>query len=345
MIGTLRIILRRISAAALSIIVMGGCLVSSCVRGEEYSNTPESNFEALWKVVDEHYCFLDYKREAIGVDWNSIYSKYRVRLNNKMTKLQLFEVLSDMLGELKDGHVNLYCSADVGRNWSWHEDYPVNLSTELRDAYLGTDYRIASGLKYRILSDNVGYMVYESFQNAIGEGNISDALYYLRSCKGLILDVRGNTGGELTYADRLASHFINQRTLTGYFCHKNGPGHSDFSTPKPEYLEPSDGFRWQKRCIILTNRQCYSSTNTFVRNLKGQPNITIMGDQTGGGSGMPFNSELPNGWVVRFSACPMFDSNMQHIEFGITPDIPCALDSADLMRGIDSIIERARREM
>ena len=36
-----------------------------------------------------------------------------------------------MLGELKDGHVNLGASFDFGRNWSYFEDYPDNYNAEL----------------------------------------------------------------------------------------------------------------------------------------------------------------------------------------------------------------------
>lgn len=327
---------------SLAVVALLLSTTTACVRGDDYNDTPEENFQSLWHTIDEHYCFHDYKREAIGLDWNAVYQKYHHRLNPKMTRLQLFEVLSAMLGELKDGHVNLYCSADVGRNWTWKEDYPENLNTELRDKYLGTDYHIAAGLKYKILEDNVGYILYESFNSAIGEGNIGDCLYYLRACQGLIIDVRGNSGGQLTNAELLASHFTNQKLLVGYYCHKNGPGHGDFSKPKAEYLEPSTGYRWQKPVIVLTNRSCYSATNTFVRDMKECPNVRIVGDQTGGGSGMPFNSELPNGWAVRFSACPQLDARMQHTEFGIEPDITCALDSADIMRQKDTMIEHAR---
>ncbi len=319
--------------------------LSSCLRGEEASTMPEDNFQSLWRIIDERYCFLDYKKEQLGVDWNEVYGRYRSRLSPKMSSAQLFEVLCDMLSELKDGHVNLYSAADVGRNWSWREDYPENLDVELRDSYLGTDYRIAAGLSYRILPDNIGYIVYESFSAGIGEGNISEALFYLRSCAGLILDVRGNGGGQLNYSELLSSHFTNERILVGYSAHKSGPGHCDFSIPEPVYLEPSEGVRWQKPCVVLTNRSCYSATNDFVRNMKECPLVTVMGDQTGGGSGMPFNSELPNGWVVRFSACPMYDARMQHIEFGIQPDIPCALDSVLQQQGIDSMIELARTEL
>ena len=76
--------------------------------------------------------------------------------------------------------------------------------------------------------------------------------------------------------------------------------------------------------------------------MKEMPLVTIMGDQTGGGSGLPFTSELPIGWSVRFSASPSYDAQKQQIEFGIAPDIPCALDAEKASQGIDSMIEAAR---
>ena len=317
-------------------------LFSSCVSEETFDDTPEGNFEALWQIIDRHYCFLDYKAETIGLDWNEVHTRYRQRISPTMTKAQLQEVLTDMLAELRDGHVNLYTSADVSRYWSWHEDYPRNWSQELRDRYLGTDYKIAAGIRYRILPDNIGYIVYPSFSSGVGEGNLDDVMYYLRSTDGLIIDVRGNTGGTLTYAERLAQRLTNERILVGYSAYKTGAGHSDFSAPEAEYLEPSSGVRWQKRVVVLQNRECYSACNTFIRNARACARVTTLGDQTGGGSGMPFSSELPNGWAVRFSASPSFDSQMQQIEFGIQPDVPCALDSADAARGIDTLIEEAK---
>lgn len=323
--------------------LLGIVFLQSCVRGDEFDTTPQANLEALWTMIDEHYCFLDYKHEAIGLDWNEVHQRYASKISPTMSNIQLFEVLSGMLSELRDGHVNLYCSADVGRNWSWFEDYPKNLDQEVRDAYLGTDYRIAGGLKYRILPDNIGYVVYESFSAGIGESNISNCLYYLRSCNGLILDVRGNGGGQLSNCDLLTSHFTNERIHVGYSSHKTGKAHNAFSKPEAEYINPSTGIRWQKDCIVLTNRECYSATNAFVRNMKECAKVTVLGDQTGGGSGLPFTSELPNGWTVRFSACPMYDTKMQHTEFGIEPDINVSLDPEALKRGEDSLIEEARR--
>ena len=318
-------------------------LMAACVDEDEYDDTPQGNFEALWKIIDEHYCFLDYKQHEYGLDWQQVYNKYRVRVQGQLTDLQLFEVLTQMLGELRDGHVNLSTSYDYGRYWSWFENYPANVSDTLLRRYMGTDYKIASGLRYRILDDNIGYLRYESFSSPIGEGNIDEALMYMMLCQGLIIDIRGNGGGDLTYAELLAARFCKEKTLVGYTQHKTGKGHSDFSSLEPQYIEPSGNIRWTKPVVVLTNRQVFSAANEFTMYMKAMPMVKVVGDHTGGGAGMPFSSSLPNGWVVRFSAIPTYDAQRQSTEFGIDPDYYVSLSDEDVLKGHDTIIEFARQ--
>lgn len=328
----------------LSIIAVLLALLTSCQKSDfEYDESPQGNLDALWELIDQRYCFLTYKEKEMGISWQEMHAKYSAKLNAKMSRVQLFEVLCQMVGELKDGHVNISTSLDLGRNWSWKEDYPENLDTELRNQYLGTDYHIGSGLKYTILPDNIAYVVYESFSDGIGDGNLSDMIAHLRLCNGMILDIRGNGGGELTNAEKLSQRFTNEKVLVGFTSHKTGKGHDDFSEPRAEYIEPSKSIRWQKPVVLLVNRSCYSAANTFVRNMKEMPLVTVMGDQTGGGSGLPFTSELPIGWSVRFSASPSFDARMHQIEFGIEPDVKVSLDESLAADGKDSMIEEARK--
>ena len=330
-------LIRNIVVAIITILSLG-----SCVDEEEYADNPRGNFEALWKIVDEHYCFFDYKKEQYGLDWNAIYDKYSRQIADDMTDNQLFEVLGNMLGELKDGHVNMYSSWDVARNWSWHENYPSNLSDTLINRYLGTDYRIASGMRYRILDDNIGYIRLQSFASAMGEGNLDEILYYLMPCNALIIDIRDNGGGLITSAEQLAARFTNTPLHVGYMQHKTGRGHSDFSSMQEQRLKPSKGIRWQKRVAVLTNRSVYSAANEFVKYMRCCPNVVQIGDRTGGGAGMPYSSELPIGWSIRFSACPMYDKDGNSTEFGIAPDYDVQLSQTDLLRGKDTIIEKAR---
>ncbi len=318
-------------------------MLTSCVDTDEKPDTPTGNFEALWQIIDEHYCFFDYKQQEYGLDWNDVYNKYKVRVSDNLNSLQLFEILTDMLGELRDGHVNLYTSHDVGRYWTWHEAFPKNFSDTLSRHYLGTDYKIAGGIKYKVLDDNIGYMRYESFAQNIGEGNLDDALLYMALCQGLIIDIRNNGGGDLTNAERLAGRFVDEETLVGYIVHKTGSGHGDFSSPEERRLSPSSNIRWHKPVCVLTNRSVYSAANDFAVIMHALPNVTIVGDHTGGGSGLPMSSSLPNGWNVRFSACPILDKDMQQTEFGIAPDVYAALSDESTAQNSDPIIETARK--
>lgn len=224
-----------------------------------------------------------------------MHGRYASLVNDKLTGQQLFEVLSDLTRELRDGHVNLSSAMGTSRYGEWFDNHPMNYSDSIIRAYLGrtTDYTITSGLSYRILDDNIGYVRCPSFENGFGSGNLHEMMRALALCDGLIVDVRSNGGGMLTSAEKLASLFVNERTLAGYMCHKTGRGHDDFSSPKAIYLDPFEGLRWQKPVAVLTNRRTYSAANSFVMYLKGLPNVTIVGDQTGGGSGMPFVSSSP----------------------------------------------------
>lgn len=314
---------------------------TSCIREDVSGNTPEANFESLWEIIDEQYCFLDYKKQEYGLDWDQVHDAYAKRITSSMGWEALFEVLSEMVAELRDGHVNLTSSLASSQYRQWFDSYPRNFSDSIQSIYLKKDYNQSSGLTYQILENNIGYIYCSSFSNGIGDGNLDQTLNRLAICDGLIIDVRNNGGGNLTTAQKLAARFTNQKTLVGYMTHKTGKGHSDFSNPYPVYIEPSNGIRWQKRAVVLTNRRSFSATNDFVNSMKQFPLITIVGDKTGGGSGLPFTSEIPCGWSIRFSASPMLDPQMNQIEFGINPDVKIDMTSEDMQKGKDTMIEYA----
>lgn len=314
-------------------------IFTSCIHKDDYDTSPQTNFDALWKILDEHYCYFPSK----GIEWNSIYKKYQPYIQSELSEEELFGVLSKMLDELQDGHVNLSSIFNTSRYWKWYLDYPDNFDEKIQRNYLEDDYFMTSGIKYKILDDNIGYMHYNSFLNGIGEGNLDYIISKFSICQGIIIDVRDNSGGELTNVNKLASRFTNEKVLVGYSRYKTGKGHDDFSDPEPKYIEPANRIRYQKTVVVLTNRRCYSATNEFINAMHLFKNITIIGDKTGGGGGLPFSSELPNGWTIRFSACPNYNAEMEDIEFGIDPDIKVDMTKEDMDKGLDTIIEEARK--
>lgn len=317
-------------------------LLTSCVTSDGFEATRRGNFEALWRVLDEHYCFFDYKAQQYGLDWDEVYDRYSRQVKDSMSNDALFQVLSNMTYELRDGHCNLASASDVAYYTDWYEVYPMNFSDSLQHKYLGHegDYRSTCGMKYRVMRDNIGYVRCPSFDIDMGDGNLHYIFDYLGTCDALVIDVRSNSGGMLTSAQTLAGAFVNEETTVGYIRHKTGRGHSDFSAPYAMKVTPALGLRWQKPVVVLANRRTYSAANAFVMFMRAL-GATIIGDTTGGGSGMPFSSELPEGWSVRFSVCPMTDINGHNVEFGIDPDIHVDITSEDYQRSIDTILETA----
>jgi hypothetical protein len=317
-------------------------MLTGCHEFEEYDNDPYGNFDALADIIDTRYCFFNEK----NIDWAQITSSYRNRIFPKITSEELFSLCSEMINELHDGHCNLSSSWDVSYYREWWSDYPQDFDLRvLQEYYLGFDYRTTCGILYKILPNNIGYLYYPSFSNDVGEGNLDNILSYLSVCNALIIDIRNNGGGKMSNIRPFVSRFIHKKTIGGYIYHKTGKGHNDFSEPYPIEYEPAESNHivFDKPIVVLTNRSCYSAANDFIAVMKSLNNVKIVGAKSGGGGGLPFSSELPNGWGIRFSACPVTDVDGNSIEPGIEPSEGCECHSydSDFFEGKDPILDFA----
>jgi len=309
---------------------------------DDPANDPVSNFEALWKEVDEGYSFFEYKQ----IDWDSVYSAYRPQVHPGMSDLELFDLFSDMLYLLRDGHVNLISYFNFSRNWEWYLGYPPNFDEDLleRNYWDGEEW-YTGPLIHTFLDSTIGYIRYPSFGGQISEYQLDLVIDRFKDAEGLVIDLRNNSGGSTDMVDLLVSRFADQKRLAYNYVIKTGPGHDDFSEPTPKYIAPEGPLQYTGPIVLLTNRMCYSATNSFVARMKCLPYVKVIGDRTGGGGGVPVSGELPNGWIVRYSATQTFLPDGTNTEGGIPPDIPVELTDEDRLNGVDTILERALEEL
>ncbi len=303
-------------------------------------DTKENNFEFFWQTLDQKYANFQNK----GVDWDSVYQINRPKVNNSMHDTMLFNLFTNIIVQLKDGHISL-SSSFKSVIWGWFLRAPANFNEEvLFNNYLKNDYLTAGPLIYKKL-DSIGYIYYGNLSNIVLEKHLDLVMEYLNNTKGIIVDIRNNMGGEVINAERLASRFNPQNKLVSYWLYKNGPEHDDFTAPIPYYLSASGEDAYTKPVVLLVNRTCFSAANDLTLMFKALKQVTIIGDTTGGGGGIPMHTELPNGWILGLPTTQTLSLEKENVENGIIPHILVYFSEQDEQNGIDPLIETALNKL
>jgi hypothetical protein len=319
-------------------------LFSSCEKAlvePTQDSSQTAIFEQTWTAIDQKYSFLEYKK----INWDSIGIVYRKQVSNSISDDSLFAVLDKMLYTLKDGHVNVSSPFHRSRNWSWYLDYNQNYDAGLLERnYLG-NWKTTGPFEHQRLK-NVAYVHYSSFSKDISEDQMDYLIDTYKDAKGLIFDIRDNGGGSVANVFTLLKRMAAKSTLVGKIYEKNGVKHTDFAAAHEIWANISSSSKSfsDKKIIILTNRNCYSAASFFPAMAKALPNVTTMGDWTGGGGGLPTSQQLSNGWMLRYSSTITTDAKDFNFENGVPPTVRIDMSKADIDKGKDSILERALSE-
>ncbi|MBP7507155.1 MAG: S41 family peptidase [Prolixibacteraceae bacterium] len=327
------------------IILFTAFAFSSCemfiMEGDKSSSKATDNFEYLWNECNLKYSYFDLKK----IDWDSIKDVYSPKIYDEMSDDSLFDVLGQMLNELKDGHVNLKSSFNrsfYGFRYKGQDNFEWRI---IEDNYLHNYYKRSGPFTHDFIADGqVGYIRFGEFTGEIDSLNFDYVLERYKDTKGLILDLRENGGGYVSDVFKILNRFVDTTTSVYYTRIKSGPGHNDFTEPEVYNLKPYKGLKYNKKVAVLTDRGTFSAASFTSLATKAIPNMILIGDTTGGGLGLPNGGQLPNGWIYRFSITQALTLDLdESYENGVPPDIYAKLDWTDLTK--DEIIERALVEL
>ena len=323
-------------------------------------DSPKENFEKLWKTFNNRYANFDLKE----VNWNEIYKKYNILINENTTNKELFEICCAMLQELNDGHVTIEPNF-VERNIECGPPYEFSLDIEFgsdselqkfngvisqeleKNGFLTairTELTEGTNFQYR-LSESYGYLRLDEMTEKITYGKfqktIDKAIEAFKNKKGLIIDLRFNGGGWDHHSYKLASRFISEGTIS-HFERKRIKGTNEYSKLKEKKVKPGGKIQFTKPIVILTSDFTASAAEVFVLLMKELPNVILIGDNTEGIFSDMYFFKLPNKWSVSLSYQQYFSNDKENYEGkGIPPNIKIVNSKLDIENNYDPVIKVA----
>ena len=77
-------------------------------KEQQYTKDYQTNFSALWTILDEGYCFFDDKLPASGdTTWSDLKAIYTPRVAQCQSEDEFFDLMVELMCHLKDGHVTV----------------------------------------------------------------------------------------------------------------------------------------------------------------------------------------------------------------------------------------------
>jgi hypothetical protein len=304
----------------------------------------EANFEYVWREFDQLYGGFEVK----PVDWAEVHGRYRAQLTAQSGNADLYRVLTRMIDELNDGHVSLApTEPQFPRYVSGQGRGPALNHTSLdliKERYLTESHLASPTITYGKLAGNVGYIYLsgldEDFRNY--ERNFDLILAALKDTKGLVLDLRDNSGGRDELGQYVAGRFAEARRLYMKSRKRNGPRHEQFTSWQEWYVQPTGPRQYTKPVAVLTSDDTFSAGETLLLALKRLPHVRQVGIASYGAFSDRVERDMPNGWRFTVSVGEYRDHNGVSWEGrGLTPDEVVTNTAADLAAGRDPQLARA----
>ena len=282
---------------------------------------------------------INSKLYGIGVNIASISGKiYVLNVLDGAPAMQSGIKAGDIILKVDDVDVNgksIYQGAQLVRG-----DVNVNLNVEilrgsekLTKVVKREEIKIKS-IEYKKLDENIGYIRVSSF---IGMNTPTDfiiALNKLQNTNGLILDLRGNSGGLFQNAIIISNLFLNKGTIVNVIARQG---------KKNTYSAESEGCIYNNPMVVLIDHNSASASEILASALHDNVRATLVGTRTYGKGLVQKVFSLPNKTGMNLTIARYLTPKFKDInKTGVEPDYFVVLNHSDIINNTDTQLDYAK---
>lgn len=184
------------------------------------------------------------------------------------------------------------------------------------------------------VEDKIGYIQISSFISSTVPNEFLEALENTSKAKGLIIDLRGNTGGLLSNAVFIANLFIDEGRLVS-IVGRNGYRY--------DVMAQNTNVDINKPVVILVDSTSASATEILAGAMKDYHRAKLVGSRTYGKGMVQKIIPMPNETGLNLTIAKYLTPHGSDInKRGISPDLRVNFTKSDMETRTDSQLEKAK---
>jgi carboxyl-terminal processing protease len=189
-------------------------------------------------------------------------------------------------------------------------------------------------VKQRLLGDDIGYVMLRGFPEPSVVDTIEQdmATFQSQGVRGLVLDLRGNSGGRLDVGTRLLNHFLPSGSSLYAEIDRDGRNRVHMSRAATPYKLP---------VVVLVDGGTASMGEIFASAVQEHGVATVVGSSTAGSVAAAQVFGLPDGAGLQVTVFEIVSADGKQLNrVGVTPD-EVVQTAADPASGDDAVLSRA----
>jgi len=294
-------------------------------------------FDTVWDAFDKEYAKFALLPE---VDWKKSGDFWRARAAKATTNIDLALALDGLTSELRDLHAWVSCGDEFFQ--SYQRSRPLNASYKALQNTFPNLKEAKHDCQWARTSDDIGYLAIDNLGDKELGKYVDEILEELKDTTALIVDLRFNGGGDELLAREAASRFVDKKRMYSKNQYRNGPKHDQLGPVLEREVEPRGPWRYTAPVVLLQGQKTFSSAESLAAMFSVCPQVTTMGDRTGGSSANPRRLELQGGVKVNLPRWNDMGPDGKPIEgVGLAPKIEIKAKPEGFTAVKDPVLEAA----